>query len=87
MTRLQRIVLRIKNFNYIEREDLDFVRDKLIELDGMKDTCPHCGTTEMLCGYNGRGCEKEASESPCDTCPRVGTCDESCDEYIEWSNK
>lgn len=23
------------------------------------DTCPHCGTTEMLCGYNGAGCDKE----------------------------
>lgn len=23
------------------------------------DTCPHCGTTEMLCGYNGSGCSRD----------------------------
>ena len=23
------------------------------------DTCPHCGTTEMLCGFNGVGCTSE----------------------------
>lgn len=21
--------------------------------------CPHCGTKELLCGFNGVGCEKE----------------------------
>lgn len=22
-------------------------------------TCPHCGTREMLCGFNGVGCQSE----------------------------
>ena len=25
--------------------------------------CPHCGTTEMLCGFNGVGCTHESEES------------------------
>src|SRR5690606_6136855 len=25
--------------------------------------CPHCGTTEMLCGHNGVGCEKESEDA------------------------
>ena len=24
--------------------------------------CPHCGTTEMLCGHNGVGCSKESDD-------------------------
>lgn len=27
--------------------------------ESVPDHCPHCGTTEMLCGYNGPGCSKE----------------------------
>jgi len=23
------------------------------------DECPHCGTTEMLCGHNGQGCAND----------------------------
>ena len=25
--------------------------------------CPHCGTTEMLCGHNGVGCEHDTSDN------------------------
>jgi cbb3-type cytochrome oxidase subunit 3 len=27
------------------------------------DTCPHCGTTEMLCGHNGPGCTVKEEEN------------------------
>ena len=27
--------------------------------DLIHDECPHCGTTELLCGYNGSGCQHE----------------------------
>lgn len=30
------------------------------EIKGI-DSCSYCGTSEMLCGFNGSGCEKEES--------------------------
>jgi hypothetical protein len=31
-------------------------------LDSKIIPCPHCGTTELLCGHNGVGCTGEKSE-------------------------
>lgn len=62
MSILKRIVKRIERFNDINQEDYDFIADKLRELDNIKTACPHCGTTEFLCGFNGVGCEKEGGK-------------------------
>lgn len=36
-------------------EDLEDFERSLSD-DKRHDPCPHCGTTEMLCGHNGSGC-------------------------------
>ena len=30
--------------------------------ESVEDTCPSCGTTEYLCGFNGSGCYKEKND-------------------------
>lgn len=38
------------------KQEIKNLRKLLFEI---KDHCPHCGTTEFLCGHGGNGCEKE----------------------------
>lgn len=34
--------------------------EKIIEDRSEHDPCPHCGTTELLCGHNGVGCSRSS---------------------------
>ncbi len=48
--------------------DPDFCVFLLLEIDELENKnqslehCPKCGTTELLCGYNGPGCTSQGRE-------------------------
>lgn len=44
------------------RERLAEALERITELEKIKDYCPHCGCTEMLCGFNGSGCSHDEEE-------------------------
>jgi len=41
--------------------DIDHMMDETLEKQ-FHPKCPHCGTTEMLCGHHGVGCNKDPKD-------------------------
>lgn len=38
------------------------LRSTIRQLSNITDICPHCDSTELICGHNGRGCTHENDE-------------------------
>ena len=50
----------IEKLEKVDKKIEDNIECQLFEVS--TENCPHCGTTEMLCGHNGVGCSHVKEE-------------------------